>query len=45
MDYIQSPLVLDILKPVVIVTTVLGFMLLIAYFVKRVIKLKIIALG
>jgi len=40
MDYIQSPLLLDILKPVVIVTIVLVVMLLIAYFVKKVIKTK-----
>ena len=40
MDYIKSPLLLDILKPVVIVTAVFVVMALINYFIKRTIKMK-----
>ena len=40
MNYIKSPAFLNILKPVVIVTAVFVLMLLVAYFVKRTIKMR-----
>ena len=40
MDYIKSPLLLDILKPAAIVTAVFVVMALLAYFVKRTIKTR-----
>ena len=40
MDYIKSPAFLNILKPVVIVTAVFVVMLLVAYFVKRTMKMR-----